>query len=520
MKVTFIVIQNLLQAHGVQILSSCLKGAGHQVDQLFLTSSFDATLLDRKIDGALEAVADADIVGVSVMSNHVPLARRLSRRLRSELHKIVVWGGVHPTVMPEECVEEADYIVRGEAERSLLQLLDCIERGTDPLEEDIPGLYSARHAALGGQVAAPSRVEDLDQLPLPDIDLDTQFYIPVDECEVQPITPEAFRESGFPKGSYAVMVSRGCPYACAYCINSFVNALYKGTPRVRYRSPARVIAELERARARLGAQSIRIDDDAFMSMPISRMREFCELYKERIGLPLYNFGASLSPRDITEEKMEPLLDAGMVYMRLGVQSASESTRKMYNRRGSIEDMRQAVSVLEKFQSRMEPPTYDIIVDNPWETEIEYTCTLRFLARLPRPFRLFVYSLTFFPGTPLFRKAVEEGLIADVEQDIYNKYMNVMNDTYLNELMLLLRDVAREGRRFPPFLMDLLTSRWLLTAALGKKIARLLKLIVRVVRRIVRVNHPDDLSGGAILRRRHVRGLQSERQKRESVVAER
>ncbi len=483
---------------------------------LFLGTSFDPTLFDKKIDSAVEAVRDADIVGISVMSNDVPVARRLSRRLRSESRKVVIWGGVHPTVMPEECVDEADYVIRGEAEFSLSQLLDCIERGADPLEADIPGLCTTRQGARAGQVLPPSRVDDLDTLPLPDIDLNTQFYIPVDESDVRQITPEAFRESGFPKGTYAVMVSRGCPYACAYCINSFLNALYKGAPPVRYRSPAAVIAELESAKARLGPQSVRIDDDAFMSMPISRMREFCELYKKHVHLPLYNFGASLSPRDITEEKMEPLLDAGMVYMRLGVQSASESTRTMYNRRGSVEDMRQAVSVLDKFRARMEPPSYDVIVDNPWETDVERARTVRFLAQLPKPFRLFIYSLTFFPGTPLYDKAVEEGLISDIERDVYYKSYSHVADTYLNELLFLLRDLAREGRPFPPLLMRVLTSPWLLTTVPGKKMARLLKLLVRVVRRIVRVDHPDDLSGGAILRQRHLRGLGSKPQNSKAV----
>jgi radical SAM superfamily enzyme YgiQ (UPF0313 family) len=214
--------------------------------------------------------------------------------------------------------------------------------------------------------------------------------------------------------------------------------------------------------------------------------------------------------------MELLLDAGMVYMRLGVQSASESTRKMYHRHGSVEDMRQAVSVLEKFRSRMEPPSYDVIVDNPWETDLEAARTLRFLAQLPKPFRLFIYSLTFFPGTTLFTKAVEEGLISDIERDVYYKSYSHVADTYMNELLFLLRDLAREGRPFPPPLVNMLTSRYLLSTFLGRKVSRLLKLVVRVVRRIVRVHHPDDLSGGAILRQRYLNESRTKPVKNESV----
>jgi len=266
---------------------------------------------------------------------------------------------------------------------------------------------------------------------------------------------------------------------------------------LRYRSAGKVIEEIEQARALLGIQSVRIDDDAFMMMPLERIREFAELYSKRIGLPIYNFGASLL--DISQEKMRILVDAGMVYMRVGIQSASESTRRMYNRRGSVEQMREAMTTVEKFMPSMEPLSYDIIVDNPWEPDVEYARTLRFLARLKKPYRLFVYALTFFPGTPLFERAVEEGLVSDIERDVYGKAYFFIKDTYLNQLLFLLRELAREGRPFPPLLMDILTSRLLLDTFIGKKLCVLLKLLIKVVRRCVRVERQDDLAGGIILR---------------------
>jgi len=499
LKIALLKIQNLFQAHGLQVLSSCLKEAGHQVKLLFLAMSFDTSLEQSKIDSVLNETSDVDLVGISVMSNDIPIVRRLTSRLKNEARKPVIWGGTHPTVMPEECVNDADYIFRGEAEVSLLRFVDCLERGEDPSAAGIPGLCTSRDSGAARETPPAPRVEDLDSLPLPDIDLTTQFYTPIHEPDFRQLTPEVFRESAAPKGSYGLMATRGCPCGCSYCINSFLKALYKGLPRIRYRSVDRVIEELELAKAHLGVQSIRVDDDAFMSMPIEKIRKFAALYKERIGLPLYNFGASLL--DVDEEKMEILLDAGMVYMRLGLQSASESTRRMYRRPGSVQQMREAVSVLERFKSRMEPVSYDVITDNPWEPDLEYVRTLRFLVRLPKPFRLFIYSLTFFPGTPLFDKAREEGLISDIERDVYDKYMGFIKDTYLNELLFLLRDLAREARPFPPFVMDLLTSRLLVNTTLGRKFSTLLKLVIRLIRRLVRVDRSRDLAGGTILRTR-------------------
>ncbi len=497
MKVALVLIQNGLLAHGLRVLSSCLKEAGHETELLFVMASFDASLYEKKLDSVIDKVSDADIVGISVMSNLVPLSRRLSRRLREEAGKTVIWGGAHPTVMPEECIREADYVFRGEAEVSLVRLLDYLEDGGDPSTADIPGVCTARHAGMTENVPPAPRAENLDAFPLPDIDLSSQYYVPVDECDIRRVTPEIFRQHEAPKGAYGLMVTRGCVYACSYCINSFLNTLHGGVSRLRYRSAGKVIEEIEQARALLGIQSVRIDDDAFMMMPLERIREFAELYSKRIGLPIYNFGASLL--DISQEKMRILVDAGMVYMRVGIQSASESTRRMYNRRGSVEQMREAMTTVEKFMPSMEPLSYDIIVDNPWEPDVEYARTLRFLARLKKPYRLFVYALTFFPGTPLFERAVEEGLVSDIERDVYGKAYFFIKDTYLNQLLFLLRELAREGRPFPPLLMDILTSRLLLDTFIGKKLCVLLKLLIKVVRRCVRVERQDDLAGGIILR---------------------
>jgi anaerobic magnesium-protoporphyrin IX monomethyl ester cyclase len=80
---------------------------------------------------------------------------------------------------------------------------------------------------------------------------------------------------------------------------------------------------------------------------------------------------------------------------------------------------------------MEPAPYDIIADNRCETGVEYARTLRFLVRLPKPFRLFIYSLTLLAGTTLFRKALEDGFVSDIERDVYNKSYSLVADTYLS-----------------------------------------------------------------------------------------
>jgi len=90
---------------------------------------------------------------------------------------------------------------------------------------------------------------------------------------------------------------------------------------------------------------------------------------------------------------------------------------------------------------MGPPQYDIILDNPWETDENLEETLMFLTKLPAPYRLGFYSLTFYPETELYDKAKKDGIIKDGFvhdlNDVYRKTYNGIQKTYLNRIFFLL-----------------------------------------------------------------------------------
>jgi len=101
---------------------------------------------------------------------------------------------------------------------------------------------------------------------------------------------------------------------------------------------------------------------------------------------------------VDEEKIALLVDAGMKRVRMGIQTGSiETLHKVYKRPGSQEQLARAVSILSKFTDKIDPPSYDFIVDNPWENDEERYKTLEFLVNIPRPFTLLTFSLTYYPG---------------------------------------------------------------------------------------------------------------------------
>jgi coproporphyrinogen III oxidase-like Fe-S oxidoreductase len=140
----------------------------------------------------------------------------------------------------------------------------------------------------------------------------------------------------------------------------------------------------------------------------------------------------------TADKVGALVDAGMKRVHMGLQTGSMGTmRGIYKRPSSRQNLQNAFQVFHQFRDRIDPPSYDLIVDNPWETEEDRLETLNLLLEIPKPYKLNLFSLTFYPGTELHERAKAEGLIGDEDHEIYQKNFLVMKHTYINCLIRML-----------------------------------------------------------------------------------
>jgi hypothetical protein len=106
---------------------------------------------------------------------------------------------------------------------------------------------------------------------------------------------------------------------------------------------------------------------------------------------------------------------------MGVETASERVAEMYNRGRFHQQLKSAIACVERFRTRMpSPPSYQFIIDNPYETIEETIQTLELLLELPRPGDNPVYSLMLFPGTELYQQARKDGYLVDVMEQVYKK----------------------------------------------------------------------------------------------------
>lgn len=430
-----------INAFGVRTISSVLKKAGFATKIIFLPGGierlrFDGHYVYRYSEKTLgqisELCRDTDLIGFSFMSQYFDRAAQVTGHMKKNGSQPIIWGGIHPTYRPEQCLDYCDIVCIGEGEHAIVALAHKIARGDD--YTNIDGCWVKSNSAIIKNKPG-TIVQDLDALPFVDYDI-TDHYVydwrSEDIVQVsEGIMKEQFLKLPYFKDehliAYRTMTSRGCPHRCSYCASSAMMQL-------RRRSVDNVIAELKLMLNRFDAiKLISFFDDTYFAAPVEYFEEFRDKYKKEIGLP---FHAQCSPSTISERKMELLVDAGLIYTEMGIQTGSEEVKKMYRRVVSNQKMIDAAALINRYDSKMLIPDYHVILDNPWETKEDVLDTLRLLLRLPGKFKLQLSSLIFFPGTELNERARKEGILKDELTEVCRKPFTFPKGTYLNYLIFL------------------------------------------------------------------------------------
>ena len=389
-------------ALGVRSLHAVLTQAGFPTDLIFFREHLDPARphpSEREYQLLLDLILERQpaILGLSFRSFGFKIAGRITRAVKERLDTLVVWGGTHPTLAPEDCAAVADAVCVGEGEGAMLELAEAVREG-----RELSGIQNLWVRKNGEVIQNPLRPleQDLDSLPFPVLGDAGKFVI--EREQLLPYDPYFGPRNA---GDYYLAASRGCPFVCDYCCNSAFRRIYQGRgPYVRKRSPEHVLAELERAQRALQLKIVAFMDEVF-SLDKAWTLAIGRGYRERVGLP---FKCEVHPQTVDEELVAGLKAANLAYAVVGVQSGSELTRReLYHREMSNSEILRAAELLHRYQVI---PYYDIILDNPYETEDDLGKTLELICQLPRPYNLEILSLTFFPGTEITRRALADRII--------------------------------------------------------------------------------------------------------------
>jgi len=343
-----------------------------------------------------------DIIGITAMTHEITHAARLSADLKNKLAAPVVIGGSHVTALPERTLSEFpefDYGIRGEGEKSFLELLRCLfEKGSGLEAAAIPGLIFRNNGSVKVNEPRPWLTEgELEQLPYPAFE---HYY-------------GGNRNALSGKHSYYVMFSaRGCPYSCAFCMQVLGR-------QVRPFSAARICREIEYAISRYGAHTIDFADEIFL-FDSHRTLEILNMMIS-MGLPERIRWSGLTRANMVNHDLIALAKrAGCFRLEMGVESGDNELLKAIGKKITVEQVKNAVAVIKR--NGISLGTY-FILGHPNETKETLRKTVRLAAALNTD-TIAVGVMVPYPGTAIYTMAKQgEGgyrLLSENWAD-YDKY---------------------------------------------------------------------------------------------------
>lgn len=388
--------------NAIRQLAAGLRRAGRRVVEVYFkdwrNNHLDppsALELDQLI--SLLRRHNVGLIGVSLRASaYEQVASQVCAHLRSQLGVPLVLGGWHVTVRPDDCLSFADALCLGEADSSFPAFVARFFEGGGHLEGVLgaPGFWLNGPDGVVHKGDQPPLVPDLDDVPWRDYDNADKWVI-FGEAPVQgdPMAGDPL---------YQVMCSVGCIQKCSFCHNSFETGA-EGA-RLRTRSVDSVLAELKARRAANPAICrVRFDDEIF-GLDKRWLREFAERYPVEVGLP---FDLLTEPTVVSDEYVDLLQKAGARVVHMGIQSTEAVNRDQLNRRANRDQTQAAV---QRLGSRGMRIRYLVMVDIPDVTAEQKRELFQFLQSVPRPFDVYLFSLTWFPGTKMVEDMLQSGAL--------------------------------------------------------------------------------------------------------------
>ncbi|MCB1822247.1 MAG: cobalamin-dependent protein, partial [Candidatus Competibacteraceae bacterium] len=301
--------------------------------------------------------------------------------------------GTHPAALPRRTLEEeaVDFVCDGEGPVTLLKTLTALQAGGRDFST-IPSLWRRQDSHIVAPTAHELLIQDLDQT-MPGIAWD---LLPMDRYRAHNWHCLGGLDRRVPYAS--IHTSLGCPYQCSFCC---INAPFH-KPSYRMWSATSVLREIDRLVNEYGVCNIKIIDEMFV-LNRRHVLDLCDGLIAR-NHPV-NLWAYARVDTVKPAWLEQLKAAGFNWLCLGIESASRHVRDGADKHYANVDI---VSVVRQIQTAGIHVLGNYIFGLPDDDAASMQATLDLALELNCEFANF-YTAAAYPGSALYRQAVEQGL---------------------------------------------------------------------------------------------------------------
>jgi anaerobic magnesium-protoporphyrin IX monomethyl ester cyclase len=332
-------------------------------------------------------------VGIGTATgSQIDYAIKFADFVRNNSDVPIVWGGAHPTILPEQTLKDdlVDIVVIGEGENSFLELVAALKNG-NPIEQIRGICFKDKN---GIHINPPPKEVDLERMPPLPFDLVNM------EAYISSIKKRKIRRG------FGILTSRGCPFACYFCHNSIKKSTW------RYKSATKIISEIKYLKVHYNIDGILIEDENFF-VSKKRVIEFCNMIlNDNIKLTIRAGGIRVDQFASFDKSLLKLLKrAGFDHFSIGIESGSPRTLKIMNKNITLDQIYKTNKNIRRYKFAV---TYNFMSGVPGEDLKDFAETLKMILFLLRTNKNLIAPVGIpkfffpYPKTVLSNKCIAYG----------------------------------------------------------------------------------------------------------------
>lgn len=381
---------------GLAMLAAVLKKENYKVEII------DSVVLNYSNNNILKIIKEKNpkIIGISATTPTYHRAKQLAEEIKKIFpDKLLVIGGHHITIMPKVILREKvfDIGVYGEGEVTIIELINSYKSSNYSYRKFLSNIKNLKKIngisfkdKKGKVIVNKPRelIKDLDSLPYPARELLLmEKYLPL---------PNQYKR----KPVVHMIAIRGCPYNCSFCSNNKIFGR-----KIRYRSPEKVVEEIEYVMKKYGAKEISFWDD-MMTVNKAWIHKFCNLIINKKIDIIWTCYARVDSVD--GPMLRKMKKAGCWNIFFGFESGVQELLNNITKGITLEQIKNANDLCKKIGIEVRA---SFMIALPGETPELARKTIDFAKKLNPDYVQFCIT-TPYPGTALYENVKKYGKIIE------------------------------------------------------------------------------------------------------------